>query len=1109
MNDLDYTGYGPTSAGRAPSAAELRRAAHNRYHSSRALQAMQYIDPATVAASERMVQLGMGADKSPQAVRRTLYGTVAGQATLDAAFAARSSGLLGYGDPREYSKNITQMVGGGMRVSIRGGALDAQAGRMQGFNQRVSGNGAIAERAAITMQKQMLDNLYGEGEQADPSRLNGYDMTEASQVAARVVGRSGMGHLMHLEKNADIGTRIASAMQSEVDPNVRAGLAGLTDDQKQKLANAERSGDSGELTRVINEVAATMEDPKAREALTNLSKSKHALVFNDENLKKVTDTVKEVTKGMAALNDIYGELSSDTAHAMLEQVHGGRITNKQQARAAARTVDNMRNAAEYAGMDPRQIMSMFATQQESVAGRVGDAIGLDNRSQQLRQKVGSQLAAKFTTEAVTTSADLAESYKALGLEGEAPSAEELLEDNIMMQVEAIEKIPGFLYSQGDLKGVKAEDRELVREKGRQIKEASKRGDDAEMLRLNNEIENMVGGPEGFDAYVKSGIGEADFVSGQSASVDSIREMSSDALRGNRGLMNQLSDLAGSDTTSQTVANIGGVESLNKLAEIDRIESTEEREKQRKQIFDDAGATEEERVQAMETLFGEDGKMKEQFKNYEPSKGGAAMSAEEGKKFNQFVLNKMGGTIGLSALAEIEKIKPTEKSIEKVGREQAEKEAAEERANERKKVFDKSEATEEERAQAMEVFYNEDGTMKDITNYSEVVGEVSRTGSQASAFVKNERAENNLTNLEKNDKRERMTDKDGKISIRGIAQGMFRGDVVNPLADDDTAAATLDALKSAGVPLTVEEDEEYTKKDGTKGTRKVTRDLTEMYESGIKLDNLDDEALKKINKVAGKEVNLVDRVNKRLGTKMTREEFIEKSKTEKQIQDASYLELEDAGSQIGFTVGGSRDNISVVNEKVQGLGGKFGDRLQKLKSLEAVSGFVSDGEMKKLTTSVLQGKDANIGDLVKADEYDPSSFLDVSHDKVKTKDGKGYAANLENSGKFQAIADITKSGDKQQIANVASMLGEEGLAEFDKQIATMESALASGDIDPINGKMVDDQGVERALNESTVNEFKLAVAALRAKAEEADGAQKIGTMTVTKLEVTGDFNSSKK
>jgi hypothetical protein len=117
--------------------------------------------------------------------------------------------------------------------------------------------------------------------------------------------------------------------------------------------------------------------------------------------------------------------------------------------------------------------------------------------------------------------------------------------------------------------------------------------------------------------------------------------------------------------------------------------------------------------------------------------------------------------------------------------------------------------------------------------------------------------------------------------------------------------------------------------------------------------------------------------------------------------------------------------------------------------------------------------------------------------------------LENSGKFQAIADITKSGDKQQIANVSSMLGEEGLAEFDKQIATMEAALASGDIDPINGKMVDDQGVERALNESTVNEFKLAVAALRAKAEEADGAQKIGTMTVTKLEVTGDFNSSKK
>jgi hypothetical protein len=241
------------------------------------------------------------------------------------------------------------------------------------------------------------------------------------------------------------------------------------------------------------------------------------------------------------------------------------------------------------------------------------------------------------------------------------------------------------------------------------------------------------------------------------------------------------------------------------------------------------------------------------------------------------------------------------------------------------------------------------------------------------------------------------------------------------------------------------------------------------------------------------------VNKKLGTNMTREEFIEKSKTDKRLQDTAYLQLRDAGAEMEFSVGGGRDNISVVNDKVQGLGGKISDRFQKLKTLESISGFVGEEEMKDLTTDILQGNEVNVGDLINADEYD----------KVKSKDGKGYAALFKNSGKFQAIADITKTGDKRQIADVAGMLGDKGLAEFEKQIAEMESALASGDFDPVNGKMVDDQGVERALTEQSINEMKVALADLRQKAEEDKGVQTIGTMTVTKLEVTGDFNSSKK
>ena len=340
--------------------------------------------------------------------------------------------------------------------------------------------------------------------------------------------------------------------------------------------------------------------------------------------------------------------------------------------------------------------------------------------------------------------------------------------------------------------------------------------------------------------------------------------------------------------------------------------------------------------------------------------------------------------------------------------------------------------------------------------------------------------------------------------------MLRGEVQNPLTDADTAGAALDALQSSGVPLMVQEEEEYLKEDGTVGTRKVDRNLAEKYVSGIKLNNLDDEALTKIDKVAGKEVNLVDRVNKKLGTKMTREEFIKKSKTDKKLQDAAFTELAEAGDELGFSAGGARDNISVVSDDVGRLGGKFTDRFNKLKTLEAVSGFVGDEEMSKLTNDVLQGRDPNLGDMIEADEYDANNFFDPFHDKVKTKDGKGYAAKLENSGRFQAIADIANKGDKKQTADVAAMLGDKGIAAFEQQIKAMESALASGDIDPVNGKMVDDKGVERELNEKTINEMKAALAELRQTADESgeNGAQKIGVMTVTKLEVTGGFYNKK-
>lgn len=1208
MNDLDYTGYGPTSAGRAPSAAELRRAAYNRYHTSRAIQAMQYQDPETAAAAERMVQLAMGSDKSPAAVRRTLYGTSAGQATLDAAFAARSAGYLGYGDPREYSANIMQLVSGGFKQSIMAGALDDNAGRIEGFSQQVSGNGMIAERAAITMQKKMLDNLYGEGQSADPRRLNGYDMTEASQVAARIVGKRGMGNLMTYQRNADIETRIAAAKQSEVDPSVRAGLEGLTDDQKDKLANAERKSPD-EFYKAVDEVAATMADPKAAEALKNIAKSKGAMAFNEKGLKVVTDAVEEVTKGMAALNDIYGSLSSDTAHAMLEQIHGGRITNKQQARAAARTVDDMRNAAEYAGMDPKQLMALFAEKQASFADSIGDELGMDERSESKREALGSKLSAATTSKAVIASKNIAQASAVFGLEGDGPTAREIMADKVKMQTKANKIYGGFVYSQGDMNALNEDQREAMRKKAVEFEAASEAGDTESMRRINAEMEKVVSPTGDFKTITTSGIGLADMLSAQAKAEAKITKMSRDDLATNYGLMNNLDAVAGTGDTADTIQKIGGVENLRKLAAVENIKPTKERiaevgldaaekeaavertaqttkilansgateaervkalntlynsdgtmkdevknyaeassvkgseklvqlakiekikptkerieqvgitqaeqeaaaerSKQKKAVLDSLGSTEEERVQAEKTFYNSDGTMKDKFKDYVElsTSGGTNLDNEQKRKFNQFVLNDLG-FVGLSRLEEINQIKATPDSINRLGKEGAEKEAAELRRIEIDKTFNKAEATDEERAQAMKILYNADGTLKEgVKNYASVLRDTDRTGAVDNTFDKNDRAEISLRNLEKNDKRQRMLDKDNKISVRGIAKAMLSGDIKSPLENADTAAAALDTLKAAGIPLTYEEEEEYVKDDGTTGTRKVTKDLTEKYASGFNLAKLDNEALDKIDKVAGKEVNLVDRVNKKLGTNMTREEFIEKSKKDKKIQDAAYTELSEAGSEIGFSASGARDNFSVVHGDVKTKGEQLvGKRFDKLKTLEAVSGFVSDDEMKKLTTEVLQGGEANLGDMIEADDYDANSLLEVSHDRVKTKDGK-YGARLENSGKFQAITDIANKGDKHQIADLAGMLGEKGLAEFDKQIAAMESALASGDV--TGAKMVDADGNERTLDEKTINEFKNAVNALRATAEESSGAQKIGVMTVTKLEVTGDFNAEKK
>ena len=1007
---LDYTGYGPTSAGRAPSAAELRRSNSNRYHTGRAIQAMQYQDPGTLQAARHIVGLGMGNERNPDAVRRTMFSTRAGQGALDAAFAGRASGTLGRGDPRAYSANMTQMMSGGFRESVTGGDLNAQRGRALGFNQRVSGNGITTERATIHAQKKMLDNLYGAGQSTDPSKLNGYNMEEASRIAGRVVGQGGMGQMSHRIKDASFGQRMAAAEDSEVDPEVLAGLKSLSQSQRDKITNAEGSGDSSELGRVLQEVTAQMNNPKAAAALMDIGKSKDATVFNDKAVKQVADTVKEVTKGMAALNDIYGDLSSDQAQGMLEQINGGRITNKQQARAAARTVDAMRNAAESAGMDPQQAMQMLGGMQEGMKGMLTEALGLDGRDSSAATKASAEMAKNMMPQAIDASKRNAEANKMMRDRGLDPGVDKTVEeyaaDAAMMAQESATKFQEQSIASSDMVGLKEETKKKMREKAAEamnLDTSTAEGLQAQQ-RIKAEQRALIEQDTGrtFEQYAASGAGKANLLQGES-SKEKWRFTNKHAREG--------------------IVESG---SLNNALE------------------------------------------------------GSGLSDEEMRKLNRSVLNDLGGKAGLANLAEINDMKdPADRS--------AHLDAA----------FKDNNISDDNRKLYEKGLLGDKGRMN---NYLQTIAAEDTTGGLGTEYADRATSADRLARLKNNSDRMRMTDSKGMIDANSIASAMFKGDVDNPMARADTASATLDAIKSAGASMVVDDEELYKDDDGKERTRTVKRDLTDMYTGSMSTkDGISDDMLAKIDKAAGGSVNLLDRVNKAMGTNMSKDEFLEKSKTDARVKDAAYTSLDDAGSEMGFKVSGSNDELNVMNEKAMELGSKFSERLEEAKGLQALAPMMSTGNLASMTSDVLGGRKAGIGGLqLQADHYAEGTFF---NDRVKGQGGKKGAA-MENWQKFESFKDVINNGGAKSIAGLDG--SEDALAMLEQQITAMETGLKDG-----REVMVDASGNEQALNQPGIDSYKTAAEELRKAIEEMSGSQKVGTMTVTKLEVTGDFNSEKK
>lgn len=433
---IDYTGYGPTGTGYRPTVGAMRRQMENKYRTNRNADMMSYVDPSVNAAVGVASRAFMGADNDPAKVRDYMNNSAQGQMIRDGAMMMRRNGMLGAGNPINYSHNITRgITGGGFTTDIVG--RDPNGRSMLGLDQRVQGNGLLAERVTQRFQKGLLDNLYGKDQLADPSKLSGFDMEEASGVAATIMRRGGVGKAATYIKGADAQTRV-NAARDAATPEMRDKLAGVN------------VGSNAELAKL----AESTQDPKLKKELTRLAQSTDAVVTNDAASKKVAGVVKEVTKGMAALSDMYGELSSTELHQMLESVSGQQITNKQQARHAARMVNEMRNGAEAAGMDPRAFMD-YAQQSQAGFNQAYDAAaGRDGRTGTYSKAATANLHGQIMKDSLAgaktseNAAAYGREHGIAGMEGTAKNADEIAADMKQQTLQQIERSQGEAMLRG-------------------------------------------------------------------------------------------------------------------------------------------------------------------------------------------------------------------------------------------------------------------------------------------------------------------------------------------------------------------------------------------------------------------------------------------------------------------------------------------------------------------------------------------------------------------------------------------------------------------------------------------------------------------------------------
>ena len=456
MYPHDQTGFGPTGTGNAPTAQEERLQRSNRFRTSRLSRAAQLMDPATiakVAAARQAVHGNANLDEQ----RRSIFETSGGQAAMDMAFMARRVGNLGYGDPVNFAANVGQGVAsGGFNTQI--GGIDDAGVPTVGSPGATKGMGPISERVSAAFMKGIIENIYG-GD-TNPSNNYGFDMEETSQVFQTLASRGIIGDVAHVERNATITQRLEEGGKAAFHPAVRKGISDALEQVKSAGDTDEER--NAELTRMIEDETTS---PLLKKELQAIQARPNAIAINDKEVKRVSEINKEVVKGLAALSDMYGELSAPDALMKLEAISGTRITSRGQARQATAMVEELRQAAIAGGMDPAAYIKFSGDVQASRQAEVSQVMGTDSRTSAVTKSVTAALHNQTMTDAMYESQVMQREVEAMRANGmsvpDAPSANEIAEDKWQGVMKTSEQYKGYALALGGRDSLTTENQALV------------------------------------------------------------------------------------------------------------------------------------------------------------------------------------------------------------------------------------------------------------------------------------------------------------------------------------------------------------------------------------------------------------------------------------------------------------------------------------------------------------------------------------------------------------------------------------------------------------------------------------------------------------------------